>query len=168
MTLLLMVNMLASSVMTTEVNAVEAPANASSETITKIAQDAISGSTPTKQSNSVIQKKAASDAETQTITPATSGEKATLLEAPQTKKLANPKSSNLINEQAPVWAQSPGISMIQRRPYIYQAVYCRIKWLMILLIHLGISLTRLILRESRISALMVKLQLKMSPICFGG
>lgn len=57
MTLLLMVNMLASSVMTTEVNAVEAPANASSETITKIAQDAISGSTPTKQSNSVIQKK---------------------------------------------------------------------------------------------------------------
>ena len=96
MTLLLTVNMLASSVMTTEVNAVEAPANASSETITKIAQDAISGSTPTKQSNSVIQKKAASDAETQTITPATSGEKATRLEAPQQlKKLANPKSKQL-------------------------------------------------------------------------
>ena len=95
MTLLLMVNMLASSVMTTEVNAVEAPANASSETITKIAQDAISGSTPTKQSNSVIQKKAASDAETQTITPATSGEKATLLEAPQTKKTSQPQKQQL-------------------------------------------------------------------------
>ncbi|WP_284185712.1 BspA family leucine-rich repeat surface protein [Latilactobacillus sakei] len=81
--------------MTTEVNAVEAPANASSETITKIAQDAISGSTPTKQSNSVIQKKAASDAETQTITPATSGEKATLLEAPQTKKTSQPQKQQL-------------------------------------------------------------------------
>ena len=66
MTLLLMLNMLASSTMTTEVNAVEAPADASSETITKIAQDAISGSTPTKQSNSVIQKKKGSSEQSQT------------------------------------------------------------------------------------------------------
>lgn len=95
MTLLLTVNMLASSMMTTEVNAVETPANTSSETITKIAQDVISGSTLTKQSNSVIQKKAASSTETQTITPATSDEKATLLEAPPTKKTSQPQKQQI-------------------------------------------------------------------------
>ncbi|MSE24043.1 BspA family leucine-rich repeat surface protein [Lactobacillus curvatus] len=87
--------MLMSSIITTEVNAVEAPVNASSEMITKIAQAAISGSTPTKQSNSVIQKKAASSTETQTITPATSDKKAVPLEAPQTKKASQPKKQQL-------------------------------------------------------------------------
>lgn len=84
-----------SSIITTEVNAVEAPVNPSSEMITKIAQAAISGSTPTKQSNSVIQKKAASSTETQTITPTTSDKKATLLEAPQTKKTSQPQKQQL-------------------------------------------------------------------------
>ncbi|WP_167371755.1 BspA family leucine-rich repeat surface protein [Latilactobacillus curvatus] len=65
-----MLNMLVSSTMMTEVNAVEAPTDASSETITKIAQDAISGSTPTKQSNSIIQKKDGSSATMQTTSSA--------------------------------------------------------------------------------------------------
>lgn len=93
--LLLTANILMSSIITTEVNAVEAPVNASSEMITKIAQAAISGSTPTKQSNSVIQKKAASSTETQTITPTTSDKKAVPLEAPQTKKASQPKKQQL-------------------------------------------------------------------------
>ena len=42
-----------------------------------------------------FKKKAASDAETQSITPATSGEKAALLEAPQTKKTSQPQKQQL-------------------------------------------------------------------------